>query len=108
MMHTLHFKEEIEVQSNQIGFSYPQPLKDREVNLHNIPILLVRVGKELNLLINKSIDRFLEKQISLNQSVEFINYPEGQHGFDVLDDTTETREIIKRILEFIKSNFNEI
>jgi hypothetical protein len=35
-------------------------------------------------------------------NLTFINYAEGQHGFDAYDDNNQSREIIKKTIEFWK------
>jgi dienelactone hydrolase len=54
--------------------------------------------------INDSADEFLREAVKQNLSIEFINYVEGTHGFDVDVNTDRTREIIKRTLEFVKKH----
>jgi tetratricopeptide (TPR) repeat protein len=40
-------------------------------------------------------------------TVNFVNYAEGHHAFDLFDNTDESREIIKRTLEFIKFHLTQ-
>lgn len=67
------------------------------------PMLIVRAGKDFP-FINNSVDEFLREAVRQNINLEFINYVEGKHGFDVVNDHERTREIIKRTLDFIKSH----
>jgi acetyl esterase/lipase len=67
------------------------------------PMLIVRAGKDAP-FINNSADEFLREAIKQNINLEFINYVEGEHGFDVVNDNGRTREILKRTLDFIKSH----
>lgn len=67
------------------------------------PMLVVRAGKDVP-FINNSVDEFMREAIKQNINIEFINYVEGEHAFDVLNDQERTREIIKRTLDFIKSH----
>lgn len=67
------------------------------------PMLIVRAGKDFP-FINDSVDQFLREAVRQNINLEFINYVEGEHGFDVVNDQERTREIIKRTLDFIKSH----
>ena len=34
-------------------------------------------------------------------SLDLLNYAEGQHGFDILDDTERSRSIIQQTLAFM-------
>ena len=57
--------------------------------------------------LNPSIDRFVEKAREANISVEFVEYEDGIHGFDVWQDTDESREIVKQTVEFMKTHLFE-
>jgi acetyl esterase/lipase len=63
------------------------------------PILLVRAGRDRPQL-NAEIDAFVQAALAANLSLEAINYPAGQHAFDILDDTPESRRIIRRAFAF--------
>jgi acetyl esterase/lipase len=65
------------------------------------PMLVVRAGNDAP-FINNTVDEFLREAIKQNIDIELVNYVEGQHAFDVLDDKERTREIIRRTLDFIK------
>jgi acetyl esterase/lipase len=67
------------------------------------PIFIARAGREEPGL-NVAVDTFIQKAVSKKATLDFSNHPEGQHGFDVLDDNERTREIIRRTLEFIKAH----
>lgn len=65
------------------------------------PMMIVRAGKDVP-FINDSVDEFLREAVRQNIDLEFINYVEGVHGFDVENNNDRTREIIRRTLDFIK------
>jgi len=65
------------------------------------PILVVRAGIDSPIL-NNAIDLFVQEAINKNIRFEFINYADGQHGFENLDDKERTREIIRKTFVFIK------
>ena len=67
------------------------------------PLMVVRAGRDVP-FINDSVDEFLREAVRQNLSIEFVNYAEGTHGFDVDVNTDRTREIIKRTLEFVKKH----
>lgn len=69
----------------------------------SIPIYLVRAGLDKPDL-NYSIDKFVEIALSKNVPIDISNHAEGRHAFDILDDQPRSREIIKRTLNFIRSN----
>jgi acetyl esterase/lipase len=67
------------------------------------PIFIARAGRE-EPGVNVAVDRFIQGALTKNATIDFSNHAEGRHGFDTLDDTERTREIIKRTLEFIKAH----
>lgn len=73
-------------------------------NTHQVPpLLIVRAGKDAP-FINDSLDMFVTTAIKHNVSIEFINYREGVHAFDVENNSEQTREIIRRTIAFIKKH----
>ena len=71
-----------------------------------MPILIVRAGKDSYTIILKSIDEFVKSLLAKNIHFELINYPDGQHAFDILDDNATSKEIITRTVEFFKKELN--
>ena len=67
-----------------------------------IPTLIVRAGKDQASL-NAGIDAFVDAAVSANQPLTFINYPAGDHGFDGLNDTDESRRIMKESFRFLEA-----
>jgi len=67
------------------------------------PMFIARAGREEPAL-NVAVDSFIQEAVKKNSTVDFSNHPNGQHGFDVLDDNARTREIISRTIEFIKAH----
>ena len=67
------------------------------------PMLIVRAGKDREAL-NNGIDAYVSEALRRNQPIELINYPEGQHGFDALDNTETTKNIVRRSIAFVKEN----
>ncbi len=50
------------------------------------------------------IDRFAATALRSNLSFTAMNYPEGDHGFDGVNDTPKSRAIIKAALQFVIEN----
>ena len=67
------------------------------------PIFIARAGLD-SPRINESIDHFVQDAAARSVSVETMDHPQGQHGFDVLDDDDRTREIVVCTLEFVKEH----
>jgi len=68
-----------------------------------LPLFVVRAGQDSRGL-NQAIDQFVQNALVSDLNFQFINYLEGQHAFDIVDDNDRSREIIKQTLEFLKIN----
>ena len=68
-----------------------------------LPLFLVRAGREQFPHLNDSIDRFVAKALALNRPVTLVNHATGPHSFDLLDDSETSREIIRQVLGFLRS-----
>ena len=66
------------------------------------PTLIVRAGRDQKML-NDSIDAFVAATLAKNGPVTLINYPAGDHGFEILNDTDETRRVIAQSIAWVKS-----
>ncbi len=93
----------IDSSSTRFGFSLPG-YRDGESYLADLPMLLVRAGRDRDSEILNSIDHFTAFAFQENLAVTVLNYPEGQHAFDVEDDTKETHAIIKQTLDFFRAH----
>ena len=89
--------------SARSGFSLPG-YRDGESYPADLPMLLVRAGRDRFPEILGSIDHFTAFAFQENLAVTVLNYPEGQHAFDVEDDTKETHAIIKQPLDFFRAH----
>ncbi len=67
------------------------------------PMLIVRPGKD-RLRINEAVDYFIAEALRYNAPFELINYPDGRHAFDIVDDTSDSRVIIARTLMFLREH----
>lgn len=97
--------EEINSAQESIGF-YLSDLEQSDDIPSDIPILVTRAGKDQNPIINMSIDHFLSEAVKSNAKITFINYSEGQHDFDVLDDTENSRIIIRQTVDFLTTHLD--
>jgi dienelactone hydrolase len=69
----------------------------------NLPLLIVRAGQD-SYSLNKAIDEFVKNALARELNLEFVNYLEGQHAFDILDDNDRSRRIIKQTLDFLTTH----
>jgi len=94
---------EIDAAANTLGFYFSDLRKISRIP-KNIPILVTRAGKDRFELVNNSTDYFVAEAIRSNVPLTFINYPDGQHDFDVLDDTEISKFIIRQTVDFMKAH----
>lgn len=67
------------------------------------PIWIARAGLDRASL-NEGIDRLVQTLLKKNARFDFVNYPDGQHGFDAFDDKERSREVIRAAFQFILAN----
>jgi dienelactone hydrolase len=72
----------------------------------DLPMLVVRAGHDVP-GINNSIDQFTAKALAADAPLTLVNYVEGQHGFDLVDDNDQSREVIKQTLDFMKFHLSK-
>lgn len=87
--------------SQNMGFKTPR-LPDPANWRKDLPILIIRAGKDNVPYINQSLATFYQNAIIQNLPVTLINYPTGSHGFDAYNNNETTRQIIKNTLDFWK------
>lgn len=71
----------------------------------HMPVLVTRAGLDTT-TINDSIDQWVAGALKIDAPVTLINYPEGLHGFDLRNDTAESKDIIRQTLDFLHFNLN--
>jgi acetyl esterase/lipase len=67
------------------------------------PMFIAQAGQD-NPSMNETIERFVEQAADEGVHVEFLQHPNGQHGFDVMNDDEKSRQIIKQTLNFIQAH----
>lgn len=70
----------------------------------DLPIMIVRAGLEVSADLNKRLDNYVKLLIEQNAPLKFINYAEGRHSFDLVDDTEKSREIMRETLNFLRQH----
>jgi len=84
--------------ATQFHFANPN---STELNLATeLALLVVRAGKDAFPGLNNSIDNFIANSLRCNRDLEFINYAQGEHAFDIKDSSLRSLQLLRRILEF--------
>lgn len=68
----------------------------------NLPVHVVRCGKDELPGLNASIDAFAAAALARNMPVTVANLPDAPHAFDLLDDSDASRTMIRRTLEWLR------
>ena len=84
-------------------FALP-PYHEGERYPADLPMLIVRAGRDRWPVIRRSLDHFVAFALEQNLPVTVVNYSTGQHAFDILDDTEETRAVIKQTIDFLRTH----
>ncbi|MEO8658778.1 MAG: hypothetical protein ABI693_09920 [Bryobacteraceae bacterium] len=69
----------------------------------DLPVLLVRAGLDRPDM-NRQLDAMAAAALSSNAPVRVLNHASGHHGFEVIDDTDETRAVIDEALRFAQTS----
>lgn len=67
----------------------------------NLPTLVVRAGLDAQ-FINKRLEDFLQEALQQDVRIELINYLNGIHAFDAFTNTSESKEVIIRTVDFLE------
>ena len=79
------------------------PLDDLEPDPGPAPLLVVQAGQDHPEL-NRTIDEFVSAATARHVAVELVHQPNGHHACDVADDTDASRDVIRRVLAFLRGH----
>lgn len=80
-------------------------LKDVNYVDPEVPLFIVKAGKDFVPNINEAMDHFIEYVRAEGASVTVVEYDDGVHGFDTQQQTEESAQIIADTVAFLKENF---
>jgi hypothetical protein len=89
-------------QAAQFGFAAPNSGKAVGDVDPDVPLFLVRSGRDEVPGLNQTMDRFIERAIAANLPVRLVNLPDAPHSFDTLHDTEQSRDAIREIVAFMR------
>jgi hypothetical protein len=70
----------------------------------DVPLFLVRAGREEFPHLNETIDRFVAQALLRNVPITLVNNATGHHAFDLFDDCLATRVIVQQVLGFLQAH----
>ncbi|MPZ95545.1 MAG: NUDIX domain-containing protein [Propionibacteriales bacterium] len=78
----------------------PPAAVDALAGAADLPLLLTRVGRERDELA-VAVEEFVAAAGAADSSLRIIDVPQGQHAFDLLDDTFRSREAVEEALTWV-------
>lgn len=85
-----------------IGFADGVPGKTPDDFPAKLPVLVARAGSDEVPGLNDTIDAFVAAALARNLPLTLINQPDAMHAFDINQDSDGSREVIRRVLDFIR------
>jgi len=72
-------------------------------DIPDVPILVVRAGRDEMPGLNASLDRFVTRALAANLPISLANCASGVHAFDVAEQTDEARQVVHQVVQFLTS-----
>jgi hypothetical protein len=86
----------------RFGFANPCAGMSIEDLRPELPLLLLRAGRDEMPALNQTLDRFVAAALAHNLPVTVANHATAPHAFDLVDDSETSREMIRRVLAFLR------
>ena len=83
------------------GFVNPAGMSARDLP-RDVPMFVMRAGRDENAGLNASLDRFVGDALALNLPVTVVNEPAARHAFELHEDTDVARHHVARMLAFMR------
>ena len=90
--------------ARQFGFANPGAGRTFADLRRDVPLLVTRAGRDQFPGMNASIDSFIRQGLKENLPITFVNHAEGQHAFDLFDDSRTSRDILRQTLRFLQQH----
>jgi hypothetical protein len=66
-----------------------------------LPMLVVRAGRDVTPGLNATLDRFIAAAGARQLAVTVVDHADAPHSFDLVDDSPRTHEVIEQVLAFL-------
>jgi dienelactone hydrolase len=91
-----------EVASAAAQFGFVKGTASMQISdIADVPILVVRAGRDEMPGLNTSLDRFVAEALVADLPVSLINHASGAHAFDLSEQTEEARQVVRQISQFL-------
>jgi acetyl esterase/lipase len=94
--------------ARQFGFANPTAGRQCDDLRGDVPLLIVRAGRDEFTAMNASIDRFVSRALARNLPVSLVNYPEGIHAFDLFDESRSSKNAVRAVLQFCREHLLQL
>jgi acetyl esterase/lipase len=98
------YRDAVTALTKQVAFSVQGIDKIKFIH-SGLPMFIVRAGQDMDIF-NQAIDHFVSAALAANAPLILVNYAEGMHGFDLANDSDQSRDIIQQSLAFLKFHLN--
>jgi acetyl esterase/lipase len=92
--------------SRQYGFVDACAGKSVDDLPSDVPLLIVRAGRDQATGLNDALDKVIVRAIARNLPLTLVNHAEGAHGFECDEDSAISREIVRQVLAFLAFHLN--
>jgi dienelactone hydrolase len=89
--------------ARRVGFANPCRADAFDALPRDVPLFVVKAGRDGKGL-NETIDHFVREARSRDVPLTLVDYAEGRHAFDIVDDSERSREIVEGTLAFLQSH----
>jgi hypothetical protein len=89
--------------ARQWGFVNPCAGRPVEDLPKDVPLFVVRAGRDSFSRLNETLDRFFVEALRFNLPVTCVNLPEAPHAFDLFVDGDDTSAVVRAVLAFLRS-----
>lgn len=86
------------------NFRFCNPRGNRNFVASTTPLLVVRAGKDQFEGLNATLDRYVSAVRAADGELELLELDAAVHGFDVIDESQQSRAAITRVLDFFEEN----
>jgi hypothetical protein len=84
------------------GFANPCAGRSIDDLPQDLPLFLVRSGRDEIPGLNDAMDRFAAAALRRNLPMTLVNHPEAPHAFDLFHDSDTSREVVREVLVFLR------
>ena len=94
--------------SSKFGFIDCCARKGMDALPRDVPLFVVRAGQDEFPGLNRALDAFAGAALARNIPITMVNHPAAPHAFDLVHDTSTSREIVRETLAFMRFHLSAV